>query len=200
MFAAKLPDGNTGLSEGGDQQGRLLLALSRAPGTIPSHVNPPKPKLTAEESWSRRPRRRHRPPRCRRHANAAATRTQRSEGWFSSLARKVGIGGSETTAGAPPPAAATEAKVGEQTLTAVGRAFPRRPSMSSQRSRLRPKPAAPAFKPSVADTPASVAAAAPLRPPKEATIARRPAVPIELVRQPIGAMKLSSPDFRARQK
>ena len=42
VFASKLPDGNTGLSEGGDGQGLSLLALSRAPGTIPSHVNPPK--------------------------------------------------------------------------------------------------------------------------------------------------------------
>ena len=36
VFAAKVPDGNTGLSEGGDGQGLSLLALSRAPGTIPS--------------------------------------------------------------------------------------------------------------------------------------------------------------------
>ena len=35
VFAAKLPDGSTGLSEGGDGQGLSLLALSRAPGTIP---------------------------------------------------------------------------------------------------------------------------------------------------------------------
>ncbi|HEY0849518.1 MAG TPA: murein L,D-transpeptidase family protein, partial [Bradyrhizobium sp.] len=34
VFAAKLPDGNTGLSEGGDSQGLSMLALSRAPGTI----------------------------------------------------------------------------------------------------------------------------------------------------------------------
>src|SRR6266576_3113869 len=41
VFAAKLPDGSTGLSEGGEGQGLSLLSLSRAPGTIPSHVNPP---------------------------------------------------------------------------------------------------------------------------------------------------------------
>ena len=50
VFASKVQDGSTGLSEGGDGQGLSLLALSRAPGTIPSHVNPPKmPKLTPEE-------------------------------------------------------------------------------------------------------------------------------------------------------
>src|ERR1700710_857754 len=43
IFAAKLPDGDTGLSEGGAGQGLSLVALSPAPGTIPSHVNPPRP-------------------------------------------------------------------------------------------------------------------------------------------------------------
>ena len=42
VFAARVPDGNTGLSEGGDGQGLSLLSMSRAPGTIPSHVNPPR--------------------------------------------------------------------------------------------------------------------------------------------------------------
>ena len=102
VFAAKLPDGNTGLSEGGDGQGLSLLALSRAPGTIPSHVNPPKPKLTPEEE-----------PVVAVSSSASQTRVAtatpaqqpaQSDGWFSSLARKVGIGGSETTASAPPPA------------------------------------------------------------------------------------------------
>src|SRR5439155_23134340 len=83
VFAAKLPDGNTGLSEGGDGQGLSLLAISRAPGTIPSHVNPPKPKLTAEEE----PVVSASAPATRL---AAASPTQRepahqSEGWFSSL-------------------------------------------------------------------------------------------------------------------
>src|ERR1700744_89603 len=43
VFAAALPDGNTGLSEGGDGSGGgLSLALNKVPGTIPvGHVNPP---------------------------------------------------------------------------------------------------------------------------------------------------------------
>ena len=103
VFAAKVQDGSTGLSEGGEGQGLSLLAISRAPGTIPSHVNPPKmPKLTPEEE-----------PVVAVPASAPATRVAaatpaqqpaQSEGWFSSLARKVGIGGSDTTASAPPPA------------------------------------------------------------------------------------------------
>src|ERR1700680_1578493 len=38
VFAARLPDGNTGLSEGGDTSGGLSLAMTRAPGTIPPTV------------------------------------------------------------------------------------------------------------------------------------------------------------------
>src|ERR1700716_1104766 len=105
VFAAKLPDGSTGLSAGGDGQGLSLLSLSRAPGPIPSHVNPPRmPTLTPQEepvvavSSSTATR------------VAAATPTaqqpkqsEQSEGFFSSLARKVGIGGSDAPASAPPP-------------------------------------------------------------------------------------------------
>ena len=36
VFAARVPNGTTGLSEGGDGQGLSLLALARAPGTIPA--------------------------------------------------------------------------------------------------------------------------------------------------------------------
>ncbi len=47
VFASKLPDGNTGLSDGGDSQSLSLVALSRAPGTIPSTVNPPHGRVTS---------------------------------------------------------------------------------------------------------------------------------------------------------
>ena len=49
VFASKLPEGSTGLSEGGEGQGLSLLALSRAPGTIPSTVNPPRGPVTSPE-------------------------------------------------------------------------------------------------------------------------------------------------------
>src|SRR5712671_2293003 len=49
VFAAKLPDGSTGLSEGGEGQSLSLAALSRAPGTIPTHVNPPRGPVTAPD-------------------------------------------------------------------------------------------------------------------------------------------------------
>src|SRR5207237_2901498 len=41
IFASHVPGASTGLSEGGDGQGLSLLAVSRAPGTIPGTVNPP---------------------------------------------------------------------------------------------------------------------------------------------------------------
>jgi murein L,D-transpeptidase YafK len=83
IFASKLPGGNTGLSEGTDGQG-FSLALTRAPGTIPSHVNPPRAStdepgiaLLADQT-------------------APASNTQ-SDGFFSSLARKVGLGAADAT-------------------------------------------------------------------------------------------------------
>src|SRR5476649_2526504 len=41
IFASKLPDGNTGLSEPAEGPG-LSVSLARAPGTIPATVNPPR--------------------------------------------------------------------------------------------------------------------------------------------------------------
>ena len=41
IFAARVPGGSTGLSEGGEAQGIALLSLPKLPGTIPSTVNPP---------------------------------------------------------------------------------------------------------------------------------------------------------------
>ena len=49
VFAAKLPEASTGLSEGGEGQGLSLAAISRAPGTIPAHVNPPRGSVSSPE-------------------------------------------------------------------------------------------------------------------------------------------------------
>jgi len=98
VFAAKLPEASTGLSEGGEGQGLSLVALSRAPGTIPSTVNPPRGPVTAPQeplvaSMT--------PPAAPATRVALATPPNApSEGFFSSLARKVGF--SDTTATAQP--------------------------------------------------------------------------------------------------
>jgi len=41
IFASHVPGASTGLSDGGEGQSLSLVALSRAPGTIPGPVNPP---------------------------------------------------------------------------------------------------------------------------------------------------------------
>ena len=186
VFAAKLPNGNTGLSEGGDSQGLSLLALSRAPGTIPSHVNPPKPKLTAEEEQASATTTSAPATRV-----AAATPAQRepaqSDGFFSSLARKVGLGGSDTTASAPPPAAKPKAE--SKPASSIVRATAAAPKQAEPKQTAA-KPATPALKPSVFDTPAQAAAAAPAPAAKDSTIAgAQPALPSNSFESRFSAMK-----------
>ena len=153
VFAARVPDGNTGLSEPGD--GSLSL-MARAPGTIPSHVNPPRapsdnllmgtpepPKLAAAPAPATAPA-----PAPTRVANAAPT--DQNDGFFSNLARKVGIGGAaDATASTP----ASKPKAAE-----AKRSEPPRPEAPKATA---PKPDAkhaaagrPPLKPSV-DTPAA---------------------------------------------
>jgi murein L,D-transpeptidase YafK len=187
VFAAKLPDGNTGLSEGGEGQGLSLLALSRAPGTIPSHVNPPKPKLTPEEEPVVAVAR-SAPPATRVASAAPAQQpAQESEGFFSSLARKVGIGGSDTTASAPPPPAKPKADSKPAASPSVVRATAAAPKQAEPKQAAAKPAAAPALKPSVAEAPAP-AAAAPA--PAPATIAgAQPALPANSFESRFGAMK-----------
>lgn len=114
VFAAKLPDGNTGLSEGGEGQALSMALYTRAPGTIPSHVNPPKgPALASanaggpvggDEPMIAVTRASDGSPRL-----ASASASDSSSNFLSALARKVGIGGSDTTATTAPAAASTAA-------------------------------------------------------------------------------------------
>jgi hypothetical protein len=102
VFAAKLPEGSTGLSEGGEGQGLALAALTRAPGTIPPHVNPPRPSdalLRGGAPEEPMVAVAASPPTTR---VASAAPNAQSDGFFSNLARKVGIGGSDTTASTVP--------------------------------------------------------------------------------------------------
>src|SRR5258708_37237722 len=92
VFASKLPDGSTGLSEGGEGQGLSLVAPSRAPGTIPSTVNPPRGPVTSPEqplvaSMAPAPA----APAATTRVASAAPNAQ-SDGFFSTLARKAGFG------------------------------------------------------------------------------------------------------------
>ena len=157
VFAARVPEASTGLSDPGD--GSTLSLMARAPGTVPSHVNPPKapaenrtpsenllagapeqPKLAAAPAATLAPT---------RVANAAPA--AQDEGFFSSLARKVGIGGAADATASTPPSKpkATEAK--QPPRPEVPKAAAPKPEAKHAASRQQ-------LKPSVSDAPASAAA------------------------------------------
>src|ERR1700694_2291626 len=102
VFAARVPNGSTGLSEGGEIQGLSLLTMARAPGTIPSTLTPPRGPVTSPDEplvASMAPA--QSPTPATRVASAAPA--AQSDGFFSSLARKVGLGGAaDTTATTQP--------------------------------------------------------------------------------------------------
>ena len=113
VFAARVPNGNTGLSETGPGPS-LFAASERAPGTIPDNVNPPRGPVTSPSepltaslsTASSSPA---------RVASAAPAQSGESEGFFSSLARKVGLGGAsaETTATATQPPTPAKPKIAD---------------------------------------------------------------------------------------
>jgi hypothetical protein len=163
VFAARIPDGNTGLSDGGGGQG-LQLALSRAPGTIPPGVNPPRGPVTSPDeplAASLAPA-----------ASAPATRVasavpttqsnSQSDGFFSSLARKVGLGGATAdttaTAAAPAPVQAKpkviEAKRNDQSHPEASV-----PKAATAKTDTKQATAHPPLKPSVTDTDTAAAPA-----------------------------------------
>lgn len=120
VFAARVPEGNTGLSEGGDAQSLQSFSLARAPGTIPSHVNPPRAPAAPSENLlmgtpeqpklAAAPTAAPAPAAPTRVANAAPA-AQEEGGFFSNLARKVGLGGTaDATASTPPSKPKAEAK------------------------------------------------------------------------------------------
>ena len=113
IFASHVPGASTGLSDGGQGQNLSLLANSRLPGTIPETVNPPHAPgaddqpvaavAAAPAAPAPTPAAAPAPTR----VASAASGTQ-SDGFFSSLAHKMGLGGAaaDTTASTPPPAPA----------------------------------------------------------------------------------------------
>jgi hypothetical protein len=169
VFAARVPGGNTGLSEGGEGQGLALAGFSRAPGTIPSTVNPPRapgsdePVATAAPAPAAPPA--AAPPATR---VASASPSGQSDGFFSNLARKMGIGGGSADPAAAPASAkpkTTEAKRSEPprpdaapktTAAVISKPADSKPAdakpVDSKQAATRPP-----FKPSVSDTPAAPA-------------------------------------------
>lgn len=144
VFASKIPDGSTGLSDA-DSSAVQSVAFARAPGTIPPHVNPPKATaaLAPEEPSD--------------VGSAPATRVAtassgESRGFFSGLAHKVGIGSNaDTTASTAKPKAAPVAPA-EPPKPVVAAAKPApvvaKPAVAPQLASAKP-----ALKPSVSSEP-----------------------------------------------
>jgi murein L,D-transpeptidase YafK len=154
VFAARVPNGSTGLSEGGEIQGLSLFTLPRAPGTIPQTVNPPHgPDDTAVAASMAAG------PVSTTRVASAAPATQ-SDGFFSNLARRVGLGGSADAAASAQPIVVPPAK------PKATEPRPPRPEASIPKTST-PKPsdtkqavARPPLKPSLSDSDSAAAAPA----------------------------------------
>jgi hypothetical protein len=91
-----------------------------------------------------------------RVANAAPN--AQSDGFFSSLARKVGIGGSaDATASTPPPAPPAKPKAIEAKRTEPSRPEATAPKASAPKAEPKQAASRPLLKPSVTDTAAAAA-------------------------------------------
>ena len=158
VFAAKLPGGNTGLSEGGS--GLALLTLDKPPGTIPAHVNPPHspdeplvvsltPAAYTSSSTRAAP------------AAAAAQTAQGSqpENFFATLVHKMGLSGASTEPTmATAPQAAAKPKVAD---ARPPRAEASKPPRTDTKTDTKQASAKPATKPPAADSAAATADATP---------------------------------------
>ena len=156
VFAARVPNGNTGLSEGGDGQNLALSSFSRAPGTIPSTVNPPRVPGSDDAAAALATAAAAPPPAAPAPTTrvASAAPNAQSDGFLSSLARKIGIGGSDTTsstqqASSPAKPKAADAKPAAPKATAA------KPAETKQASNRPP------FKPTASEAPAADPAPAP---------------------------------------
>ena len=163
VFAAKLPGGSTGLSEGGS--GLALLTLDKPPGTIPAGVNPPRGPVTAPDQPLAASLRPASSPATTassstRVASAApAEQNTESEGFFSSLARKVGL----SSASADATAAPTQQTAPARPKTADAKPRPEatipKPSKSDTKQAAAKPPSKPTVTDAAADTPAATPAA-----------------------------------------
>ena len=154
IFAARVPGGNTGLSEGGEGQGLALAGLAPAPGTIPSTVNPPREPGT-DDAAAPAPAA---PPAPSRVAASAPSGSTQSGGLLANLIRKVGLGGSSDTTASTASAAPAKPKMAD-----AKRSEPSRPETWMPKTAASSKPvevkqeprqvaaARPTLKPSLSD-------------------------------------------------
>ncbi|HVV40593.1 MAG TPA: L,D-transpeptidase family protein, partial [Nitrobacter sp.] len=131
VFAAKIPDGQTGLSDPIDPKMRIA-AYSPAPGTIPPDVNPPRDPAASVAVQEPEPV----VPAASKPSTlfASTAPSGRSDNIFRSFAHKLGLGTADTTATTvrPPAVVAAQPKVIERKRTA-----PHRPMVAAKPA---PKP------------------------------------------------------------
>jgi len=147
VFAAKLPGGNTGLSEGGS--GMALLTLDKAPGTIPSHVNPPRGSVTSPDeplAASLTPASSTSSSPARVASVASATQSApsqggQSEGFFSGLAQKMGFSSASADVTAAAPQTPAKPKVADAKPSHPGASIPKSSKSETRQASARPKPA-----------------------------------------------------------
>jgi murein L,D-transpeptidase YafK len=150
VFASRVPNGNTGLS---DNSGGSSLALfsppERAPGTIPNTVNPPRGQVTSPDE----PLTASLTTTSAHVASAAPAAQGESEGFFSSLAHRVGLSraSADTTATTTPEQAAASAK------SKIAEAKPKPAKTATKQATAKPalKPTETAETPAPAAPPAS---------------------------------------------
>jgi hypothetical protein len=141
-------------------QGISLLTMARAPGTIPGTVNPPRGPVTSPDEPLMASTAASAPAPATRVASAAPS-APADEGFFSSLARKVGLSGpvaADSTASAhPAPVAPAKPKVVEARRSES----PPRPEASipkASKPETKQAAARPPLKPSLSDAPSEAAA------------------------------------------
>jgi hypothetical protein len=161
VFASKIPNASTGLSDGGDGQSLSLVAMSRAPGTIPPTVNPPHGPVTSPDeplvaSMTPAAAPVSAKPAASTRVAAVAPSAQSDDGFFSNLARKVGFGASADTTATTQPAVAKprviEAKRNEPSAT------PKASKPEASKPETKQAAARPPLKPSASDVPAAAPA------------------------------------------
>ena len=144
IFASRVPGGSTGLSEGGEGQGLSLAALTPAPGTIPSHVNPPR-SLNADEIAVAAPAEAAAP-----SARVAAVSAPEKSTLLSTL-RKVGASATADTTTAAPKAAES------RSVTAAPKTVAAKPAEAKPVDTRQAAMRVP-FRPQTADAPATTSA------------------------------------------
>jgi len=182
VFAARVPGGNTGLSEVGDAP---ISPFTPAPGTIPGTVNPPR-EAAMDDVAAAAPA--AAPPAPSRVAASAPSSSAPSGGtqssgaqapssFFANLVRKVGLGGSSDTTASTASAAPAKPKMAEAKRSEPSRleAWTPKPTASSKPVEMKPEPAKqvaaarPALKPSLSE--AAAFSAPPPAPARDTLVA-----------------------------